>query len=378
MTYLDKEVEPTPPSAVAVLRTAVRAPSLESYQEEGSWANPVYSKLRAALAEYRARWGSLPEFALSTGPALRLGSKGERVRMLRQRLGLPDGLVFDRALADEVGAFQAAHGLPVDGIVGAGTIGELNRGSAYHEDKIRLNMERARALPPLSSGRFIVVDTAAARLFMYGDGELQDTMRVIVGKPTQPSPMLAGMVRYAIVNPYWNVPPDLVRTSILPKLQKRDTSLKAMGYEALSAWTRDARVLEPSEIDWDAVASGREELRVRQLPGKGNAMGKMKFMFPNDLGIYLHDTPDKDLFDKDGRRFSSGCIRLEDAARLGEWLFGKPLKTKSDDPEQYVSLPEPIPVYLTYLTAAPTDDGIAFREDAYGRDEAPMDRYASR
>src|SRR3546814_11286323 len=124
---------------------------------------------------------------------------------------------------------------------------------------------------------------------------MQGTMRVVVGKPTEQTPMLAGMMRYAIFNPYWNVPSDLVQRRIAPKVLDGAT-LKGMRYEALSDWTANASVPDPANIDWSAIAQGRENVRVRQLPGRNNAMGRMKFMFPNDLGIYLHDTPDKSLF----------------------------------------------------------------------------------
>jgi len=121
-------------------------------------------------------------------------------------------------------------------------------------------------------------------------------------------------------------------------------------------------------VDWAAVVAGREHVRVRQRPGVGNMMGEVKFEFPNDFGIYLHDTPTRNLFQGADRRQSSGCIRLEDAQRLGQWLFGRRLSAASDRPEQRIELPQPVPVYITYLTAAPSDDGIVFRDDGYGRD----------
>lgn len=376
MVYLDSELEPERPAEVGVLRAAAVAPSLKDYLENAGWMSPIYNRLRTTLADYRALWMDLPEIDIPPGPTLRAGMKGERVRMLRLRLGLPDGAVFDKALARKLRAFQVAHGLPADGAAGNATIAALNRGPAYHERLIRLNLERARVLPSPRI-RHIVVDAAAARLWMYDDGEAKGTMRVIVGTPTEPTPMLAGMMRYAIVNPYWNVPMDLVRRRIAPKILD-GASLRSLGFEALSDWSSEARLLDPARIDWAAVAAGTRELRVRQLPGKTNAMGRMKFMFPNDLGIYLHDTPDKHLFSKRERRFSSGCVRVEDAPRLARWLFGKPLKASSDAPEQHVPLPVPIPVYITYLTAGPERAGIAFRDDAYGRDEIWMKRLARR
>jgi murein L,D-transpeptidase YcbB/YkuD len=238
---------------------------------------------------------------------------------------------------------------------------------------LRLNLERARAIPAHPSGRHVLIDAAGARLFMYENGRVRDSMRVVVGKADQQTPMMAGFIRYAILNPYWNVPPDLVPSKIAPGVLKQGPAyLRANRYEVLSDWSDKARVLDPAKVDWRAAAAGRTELRVRQLPGKSNSMGNVKFMFPNDLGIYLHDTPDKHLMREAGRQFSSGCVRLEDAARFGRWLFGKPLVAPSRAPEQNVMLPEPVPVYITYLTAAPENGTIAFRRDVYGRDASAL------
>lgn len=366
ITYLDRELEPQRLTAANVLRAAALAPSFTDYVSNAGWMSPLYTQLRTALGAYRARWGDLPRIAIPPGAILRTGAKGDRVRLLRQRLGLPDGAVFDKALAARLRAFQADHGLAADGIVGDKVIAALARSPDYYERIIRLNLDRTRLLPSAWT-RHIVVDTESARLWLYQDGKQQDTMRVIVGKPTEQTPMLAGMMRYAILNPYWNVPYDLVQNRIAPKVLG-GASLKSMNYEALSDWNAGAQVLDATTIDWAAVAAGRSEARVRQLPGADNAMGRMKFMFPNDLGIYLHDTPDKALFNKGTRHFSSGCVRLEDAPRLGKWLFGAPLTPQSDAPEQQVALPQPVPVYLTYLTVTPSEKGIAFLDDTYGRD----------
>jgi murein L,D-transpeptidase YcbB/YkuD len=140
----------------------------------------------------------------------------------------------------------------------------------------------------------------------------------------------------------------------------------------VSAFSTDARVIDPAEVNWQAVASGQQDLAVRQMPGGDNAMGRVKYMFPNELGIYLHDTPERNLFGKPERRFSSGCVRVEDANRLGQWLFGRPLPVKTKTPEQQVNLPKPVPVYITYLTAAPEGSHIVYRTDHYGRDAVQM------
>ncbi len=233
--------------------------------------------------------------------------------------------------------------------------------------RIRLNLERARALPGPWT-HHIVVDAASGRLWFYQAGKQAGSMRVVTGTAETPTPMMAGMVQYAIINPYWNVPVDLAQRKIAPKVLK-GRSLKSMGMEALSDWSPSPSKLDPAAINWRAVASGTQEVRLRQLPGVTNSMGKVKFLFPNGEGIFLHDTPDRALFAKTERHFSNGCIRLEDAAGLGKWLMGKPLRAASKAPEQPVALPVPVPIYLTYFTANTTGNGdVAFIDDVYGRD----------
>lgn len=233
--------------------------------------------------------------------------------------------------------------------------------------RIARNRDRARALPG-PWVRHVVVDAGSGRLFWYEAGRQKGVMRVVVGKQQSPTPMLAGMLHYAILNPYWNVPVDLVQTSVAPKVLAGQ-SLTSLRFEALSDWSATPSRLDPAGIDWSAVAAGRTELRLRQLPGAGNAMGRVKFLFPNELGIYLHDTPDRALFRAADRHFSNGCIRLEDAPALGQWLLGKPLRMPKV-PEQAIALPVPVPVFLTYLTVEDRGDGsIGFRPDVYARDQ---------
>jgi len=233
-------------------------------------------------------------------------------------------------------------------------------------------LERARALP--SSGRYVVVDAAGARLWMVENGSIADSMKVIVGKPTTQTPMIASVVYYATLNPYWNVPPDLVQKLVAPRvLQQGLPYLKAHGYEVLDGPGETAQPIAPTKVDWKAVADGRATVRVRQLPGPGNSMGRLKFGFANANDVYLHDTPNKDLFAQDDRDLSNGCIRLEDAQRLGRWLLGSQPAAASADPEQHVLLPRPVPIYVTYFTAHADGGQLSFTDDRYGRDEAaPM------
>lgn len=253
--------------------------------------------------------------------------------------------------------------------------GQLRRALVAEQDGGRrrlllANLERLRAIPANPASRYVLIDAAGARLWMYEDSRVVDSMKVVVGKADNQTPMIAGYLHNAILNPYWNVPVDLARHRIAPNvLDKGLGYLKAGGYQVMSDWTEQARAVDPATVDWQAVASGRQELRVRQLPGGDNFMGKVKFEFPNELGIYLHDTPDKDLMLKDARQYSSGCVRLEDAQRFGRWLLGKPLPRRVTEIERRLDLPEVVPVYITYLTAMPAPGGrIVLNPDPYGRD----------
>jgi len=378
MTYVDEALEPSAPSANAILRAAAAAPSLAEHLDSVSKLNPTYAQLRDGLAAWRERWGNLPRIAVPSGPPLTLGASGRRVHLLRERLGLPGKGTFDQSVAQAIREFKSAHGLPATPIADTATIEALNKDPRLFEERLKLNLDRARLLPAENKGRYILVDAAAARLWLYENGRVRDTMRVVVGRPAEPTPMLAGLVRFAVLNPYWNVPPDLVQKRIAPNVVKQGVSyLKAQKYEVLSDWTDEAHVVDPGEIDWTAVAAGRKEVRVRQLPGPENMMGSIKFMFPNDFGVYLHDTPEKSLFSQSDRMQSSGCVRVEDAARLARWLFGKMPRAESSKPEQTVHLPQPVPVYITYFTVGQEGNGLAFRHDVYGRDVNRGSRFAS-
>ena len=236
---------------------------------------------------------------------------------------------------------------------------QLQLASATAADEPAMaNLRRARLLP--ATGRFLVVNLATATLWMYNDGRATDSMKVVIGKADTPTPMLAGTIHYATFNPYWNIPTDVTRRVVAPLVIKRGVSyLKSARYEVASGWTDEATTIDPASVDWKAVADGTIRVRVRQLPGAANMMGKIKFGFANDHGIYLHDTPAKALFAKAKRAYSLGCVRVEDAPRLARWLFGQEPPPITDVPEQHVKIGSPVPIFLTHLTLPeeiPSDD----------------------
>jgi murein L,D-transpeptidase YcbB/YkuD len=338
----------------------------------------IYTDLRRQLIKYQHRWSSLPQVRVpELGQALQFGASNRHVLALRQRLGLSEG-AFDAELRARVMAFQSAHGLSPTGTAGGETLSALNRGAAYYERRLLLNMERARRLPaPGTVKKYILVDAGSARLWMYENGQAVDSMKVIVGKAEDATPMMAATLRYAGVNPYWNVPPDLVAKLIAPRVLSGGSSyLSERRYEVLDGWHNDAKVIGPGTVDWNAVAKGTREVRVRQLPGGANSMGAIKFMMPNEYGIYLHDTPNKALFAEENRWLSNGCVRLEDAERLARWVFGTMPRASQADAEEYVPVQQALPVYITYLTVDVGDGGPLFRADPYNRDKAVLKRFA--
>jgi len=246
------------------------------------------------------------------------------------------------------------------------------------DPRVLTSLERVRDMP--FQKRYIIVDAGGAKLYMIEDGRIADTMKVIVGKadPSTQTPMLASTIYYATLNPYWHVGPDLVRSLIARNVLDQGVGyLKRQGYEVMAADPNDDSLLDPTKVDWHAVAEGRERVRVRQLPGPANSMGHLKFGFPNADDIYLHDTPVKTAFNSDDRSLSHGCIRLEDAERLGRWLMGRDPEPTSSEPEQHALLPSPVPIFVTYLTAQVQNGQLAFVDDAYGRDAQRLAQIAS-
>lgn len=246
------------------------------------------------------------------------------------------------------------------------------------DPRVLASLDRAREHP--AGDKYVMVDAAAARLYMIQDGRIVDSMKVVVGKagPHTQTPMLASTIYYATLNPYWHVGGDLVRSLIAKNvLEKGLGYLKQQGYQVMPADPNDDTLLDPASVDWQAVADGTEQVRVRELPGPANSMGHVKFGFPNAEDIYLHDTPVKELFAQDDRDISHGCVRLQDAEKLARWLLGRAPESDSSAPEQNVPLPTPVPIYLTYLTAQAHDGQLSYVDDVYGRDAQTMREVAA-
>jgi len=348
----------------------------EPASARGGAPNVMFTELGRGLQGYQATWGRLPQVKIPAGAALKRGSAGKRVALLRTRLGLPAIGGFDDRLFRIVATYQQVHGLgTADGIAGRATVESLNRGANHYARRIAINMERAYRLPSSRAfERYVVVDSGAAETYLVDRDRVVERMRVIVGAPETKTPMMAVLMRNAKANPYWHVPPEMVRSLTAKKVKEQGLSyFDNFHYEVLSDWSGNGRVLDPATVNWKAIASGKKQptMLVRQLPGPWNSMGEMKFEMPNDYGIYLHDTPVKELFAKDDRWVSNGCVRLEDYRRFATWVFGRAPQPTSAM-EQRIDLPRPVPVYMTYLTVAPSANGVMFRPDPYGFDAIAM------
>ncbi|QIK78458.1 L,D-transpeptidase family protein [Sphingomonas piscis] len=337
--------------------------------------NPLFLQLAQGLQQYQARWGNLPQTKVPVGAPLKRGMTGPRVKALRTRLGLSPQGGYDDALFQAVATYQTVHGLGnADGVAGRATIASLNRGYSHYAKRLAINVERAWRLPATRAfDRYVVVDSGAAEAYLYDRDRVVDGMKVVVGSPKTKTPMMAVIMRNAKANPYWNVPPELIRSLTAKKVKEQGVSyFKNFHYEVLSDWGPNAKLVDPKTINWKQIAAGKPtDIRVRQLPGPWNSMGAMKFEMPNDFGIYLHDTPHKELFAKNDRWLSNGCVRLEDWRRFAGWVFGG--VPNGGQLEHEFALPKPVPVYMTYLTVEPSPgNGVVFRPDPYAFDTLAM------
>lgn len=243
-------------------------------------------------------------------------------------------------------------------------------GNLTPDPRLLANLDRVRSLP--SSGRFLLVDSGSSMLTLYDNGQPVDSMKVITGTNELPTPLIASIMYYITYNPYWHAPDHLVRKTIAPNVLHLGSGyLKSHGYNVIDEWSENPKTVEPSSVDWKGAAAGKVHLRVRQDPGPLNSMGILKFPFPNPQDIYLHDTPNKALFAKAQRNLSNGCVRVEDARRLGRWLLGQDPVSPGTQAEIRVQTPRGMPIYLTYITAQAKDGKLTYLPDNYGWDSKP-------
>jgi len=375
--------------AVTFLLEAINTNRLQQSLNDLPPKKPSYQLLKQTLARYHklasnhAGWINIPDT-----PSIRPGTTNAIIRLIRQRIAqayAADGNAeyniaptesehYDDELVTAIQAFQAQHGLNTDGVIGKNTIRALNIPLAWKIRQLRISMERLRWLPRNLGERYVLVNTAGFRLTVAEKNKHVFDMRIIVGRDYRSTPTFNGNISHMILNPYWNVPASIALKDLLPKQQSDATYFTSAGFKVYPGNNHSAEAIDPETINWHGIRKGFPYF-LRQDPGKNNALGRIKFMFPNSFDIYLHDTPSKSLFQRDIRTFSSGCIRLEKPLELAAFALDK-----QDLPDKFLAdmesgqtttmhLPKPLPIYLVYITAwIDEQEKVHFSPDIYNRD----------
>ncbi len=382
---------PTAPDIPAELAQALTEGRLAAYLESLHPQNRQYQALRKALVQYEqirklGSWIAIPQ-----GPALRKDDRGDRVAVLRRRLTITGDLssgmaieqtpsdgtaVYDETVELAVKRFQQRHGMQADGIVGKDTLAQLNVPIEQRIIQLQLNMERLRWFPDSLGERYLLVNIPAFELRIIENQQTIERMRAIVGRKQRQTPVISGRMTYLEINPYWNIPGKIARKDILPKVIGDPEYLTRQGIRIFADWKPESTELDPAGVAWEKFSDQYFPYRLRQDPSSLNALGKIKFVFPNHLSVYIHDTPGKNLFELPVRDFSSGCIRVESPLLLAQYLLYEQGWDKSrlaaaiaKGERNALLLRRTIPVHLVYFTAWVDEDGsVNFREDIYGQD----------
>jgi len=371
----------------SLIQEGISAESLKAFRDEVFPRVELYRRLQSILAEYRgiAAAGGWPQ--VPAGPTLRPGDTDDRLQVLMERLAvtgdLPKGVQVDLSsyggvLETAVRNFQERHGLDADGIIGPATLHAMNISAEQRIDQLRVNLERARWVLDNLEDDFVIVNIAGFRAYVYRDRKEAWSTRVMVGKTYRKTPVFRSTMKYLVFNPTWTVPYSIATKDILPKVKKDHGYLTSRNFIVKN---RNGDVVDPAAVDWASLSRRNFPFTLVQQPGTNNALGEIKFIFPNEYAVYLHDTPSKALFGRSARAFSSGCVRVEHPFNFAEVLLGpdgwdaeRVQAERMRRETKSVFLSKPMPVLLLYWTAEVGADGqIRFHEDVYERDQAVLD-----
>ena len=378
------DLKPPKVAASKVLQQLAAGNNAVSYLAGLHPTHKTYVSLKSALARIDGQPSEKVHPIIRSGGVIKVGQNDERVGLIRARLVEAELLpkdtaddyvlnkdVYDEEMSEAVKKYQKSKGLKADGIIGGRTFASFNpRKNLKKRNRIVLNMERMRWLPRQFGNKHIFVNQASYKLqVMQNDREIWQT-RVIVGKPKNQTNFFIDKMRIVVFNPYWGVPQSIIAKEMLPRLQANPSYLDAKGFEVYNSRGKKVR---SSSVDWSNYGGSRVPFSVRQPPSAKNALGKVKFLFPNKHAIYLHDTPSKSLFARSKRAFSHGCVRVKNPFTFAEkvlgWKRSRIDKKVASGKNGSVRLKQSIPVYLTYFTAWADQQGkVRFYGDVYGRD----------
>ncbi|MGI9220342.1 MAG: L,D-transpeptidase family protein [Woeseiaceae bacterium] len=368
---------------------AIDAASIEEFVGAFLDRGPIYRRMQAMLAEYReiGRTGGWPQ--VSEGPTLKPGMQAPRINWIRKRLAVTSDLPassnltsdqFDDELETAVIRFQDRHNLEADGVIGAQTIAAMNVTVEQRIDQLRVNLERLRWIIRDIEDEFVVTNIASFQTFLVRDRKIVYEGRSQVGRHYRQTPVFTDKIKYMQFNPTWTVPPGILTNDILPAVQK---DIGYLAKKEMDLIDRDGNKVDPASVDWASYGPGRlPPYQFVQRPGPSNALGRVKFIFPNPHFVFLHDTPSKGLFERAERTFSSGCIRVENPYVFAELLMNNPDKLNQDSIQslldskkpQTVFLEEPMTVMLLYSTVGALDmETVRFYNDIYQRDAAVLE-----
>ncbi|NOQ94347.1 MAG: L,D-transpeptidase family protein [Methylophaga sp.] len=372
-------------NAVEFLQDALLKPHLKTQLNSLSPNTAEYHQLQAALSRYqsyvsRGSWLNIPSM-----PLTHLGERQKHIPLIRERLRFENKELvlsskkranyYDLFLEQAVRNFQHKHGLKVDGIIGSNTRKAMNISANERLQQIKVALERHRWMPRKLGQRYLLINVANYQLHGINNGNEALNMKVIVGRKSRPTPSFFSKVNHLVFNPYWNVPRKLARLDLLPKQQENLNYFYLHDIRVFTKNNGHKVEHDPYSIDWQSVSRSNFPYTFRQDPGENNALGKLKFMFPNQWSIYIHDTPHRELFLETKRALSSGCIRVEDPIALANFGLPKPkaqqtimdmLESKEN---RGMKLSSPLSLYVVYFTVWTNDNGIQFSPDIYQRDK---------
>lgn len=374
--------------ALTLTQKALESQDLNRFLTDLLPRHKYYQNLRAALPRYQELAAAGGWNQISSGKSIHPGEQDSRIPEIRKRLQIEGFLTptsaaastYDEALVEAVTRFQLLHGLADDGVIGRSTLAAMNISAGKKIRQIIVNLERWRGEAHDLGQKYVLVDIAGFTLDGVQDHITVLKMPVIVGTQQHETPVFSDMIQYIEVHPYWNVPAKIARDEMLPELRKNPRYLNTNHIRLFSDRSAEAIELDPLSINWKRVSPEQMgRFKLRQEPGKWNALGKLKFAFPNSHNVYMHDTPTQFYFQRSSRAFSHGCIRLSKPQELAQFLLGGPAngwpperlnELIAAEKRAIIRLPAPVPVHITYQTVKSDQHGaISFHTDIYNRDQ---------